>query len=72
MSIRCFDVAVAAGTCVGEDVFIRSVNRTLLTAIVAAGVMAVLLTLAFTCRTGPVSAVTKAVRRLEAAICANV
>ena len=67
MSIRCFDVAVAAGTRVGEDVFIRSVNRTLLTAIVAAGVMAVLLTLAFTRRIlGPVSALTKAVRRLEA------
>lgn len=67
MSVRCFDVAVANGTRIGAEVFIRSVNRTLLTAIVAAGGIAVILTLTFTRRIlGPVSALTKAVRRMEA------
>ena len=67
MSVRCFDLAVSTGTRVGQDVFIRSVNRTLLTAIIAAGGVATLLTLTFTRRIlGPVSALTKAVRRLEA------
>ena len=66
MSVRCFDLAVASGTRMGEDVFIRSVNRSLLTAIIAAGAVATILTLTLARRIlGPVSALTQAVRRME-------
>ncbi len=67
MSVRCFDVAVATGVRTGPDVFIRSVNQSLLAAIVAAGAVAVTLTLTATRRIiGPIGALTKAVRRMEA------
>lgn len=55
-----------SGSSASEEVFIGSVNRSLLLAVMAAGLAAVLLTLALSRRIlGPVEALTAAARRME-------
>jgi len=55
-----------SGSGAGEEVFIGSVNRSLLLAVMAAGLVAVLLTLALSRRiVGPVEALTAAARKME-------
>ncbi len=63
---RCFEVIIGPGARVTPEMFLNSVNRSLWSAVLAAGVVAVFLSLTISQRIlGPVGELTKAARRMQ-------
>lgn len=64
---RCFEVIIGPATRVTEEMFLTSVNRSLWSAVLAAGLVAVVLSVTISRRIlGPVGELTKAARRMQA------
>ncbi len=63
---RCFEVIIGPSARVSEEMFLNSVNRSLWSAVLAAGALAVVLSLTISRRIlGPVGELTKAARRMQ-------
>mgnify|MGYP003602257928 CR=1 FL=1 len=63
---RCFQVIIGPGARVSQEMFLNSVNRSLWSAVLAAGIVAVVLSLTISQRIlGPVGELTKAAHRMQ-------